>query len=80
MRPREDMSRCSYSPVLSSVVFSSGQMNSVHGGWERKGRGWDLDCESASKAVLSACHSLCYLFSEPQQQDGFEQVEDGQGM
>lgn len=43
-----------------------------------KARGRDLDFEAASKAALSACHSLWYLFSEPQQQDDFKQIEDGQ--
>lgn len=30
MRPRENMFRCSYSSILSSIVLFSGQMNFVH--------------------------------------------------
>lgn len=86
-----DMSRCSYSPALSSIVFSriifsSGQMNSVHefslcmvAGRERP-EGGTLTVKQLLRLPCQHAILCGIFFSEAQRQDGFEQVEDGQGM
>lgn len=81
-----DMCRCSYSPVLFSIVFASGQMDSVHEfslctvAGREKPEGGTLTVKQLLRLPCQHAILCGIFFSEPQRQDGFEQVEDGQSV